>query len=262
VDDLEDDRFRDAMLGGRVNSQAWMELLLPGLPAMLRAASAAAIVPAFTGMPASIRAGLAVAAAVVAWPLGVQSVPPEGSIWMWAPQEVLAGGLVGATAAAAAAALRLAGRVIGEQMGLGLGEIAQPDGALDEGNAAESTLGWCAAACFVSVGGVEGVVLAAARPRAGSAAWGLGAEGIAQALDAATQLALRVSLPVVALTFAGMAIGGVLVRAAPGVVTLAGGFGVRAAMGLGMLSATAAGVWVAQSGLVRDVLARLGGGVA
>lgn len=245
-----------------MNSQVWMEALLPGLPAMLRAASAAMIVPAFTGMPGSIRAGLAIAAAAIAWPLGAQAAAPEGSVWSWAPQEVLAGSLVGATAAAAAGALRLAGRLIGEQMGLGVGQIAGAETHDVEGNAAESAMGWCAAACFVGVGGIESVVTAAARPRGDSGAWGIGAEGIAQALDAATQLAVRVSLPVVALTFAGMAIGGVLVRAAPGVVTLAGGFGVRAAMGLGMLSATAAGIWVAQSGLVREVLQRLGGGVA
>jgi hypothetical protein len=54
----------------------------------------------------------------------------------------------------------------------------------------------------------------------------------------------------------------VIVRSAPGVMTLAGGFGVRAAMGLGMLAATTVGVWAAQTELLRAALARLAGGVA
>lgn len=245
-----------------MSEQAWMAMVLPGLPAMLRAAGAALLVPAFTGMPGSMRAGLALVAAVVAWPVGAQGAAPEGSFWLWAPQELAAGAVVGATAAAAAGGLRLAGRLIGEQMGLGLGEVAQPESAEPEGNAAEATLGWCSAACFVAVGGIESVVTTAARGREGQAAWGLGAEGIASALDAASQLALRVSLPVLALTMAGAAIGGVIMRSAPGVMTLAGGFGVRAATGLGMLAATAVGIWAVQTELLRGVLARLSGGVA
>jgi flagellar biosynthesis protein FliR len=114
----------------------------------------------------------------------------------------------------------------------------------------------------VAVGGIETVVTTAARGRDGHSAWGLGAEGIALALDASSQLALRVSLPVLALTMAGAAIGGVIVRSAPGVMTLAGGFGVRAATGLGMLAATTVGVWAAQTELLRGVLARLAGGAS
>jgi flagellar biosynthesis protein FliR len=245
-----------------VSDQAWIAMLLPGLPAMLRAAGAALLLPAFTGMPGSIRAGLVLIAAVVAWPMGSRGASPEGSFWLWAPQELAAGAIVGATAAAAAGGLRLAGRLVGEQMGLGLGEAAQPESAEPEGNAAEATLGWCSAACFVAVGGIETVVITAARGRDGQSAWGMGAEGMASALDAASQLALRVSLPVLALTMAGAAIGGVIVRSAPGVMTLAGGFGVRAATGLGMLAATAVGVWAAQTEVLRGVLARLAGGAS
>jgi len=218
-----------------VSDQAWIAMLLPGLPAMLRAAGAALLVPAFTGMPGSIRAGLVLIAAVVAWPMGSRGASPEGSFWLWAPQELAAGAIVGATAAAAAGGLRLAGRLVGEQMGLGLGEAAQPESAEPEGNAAEATLGWCSAACFVAVGGIETVVITAARGRDGQSAWGMGAEGIASALDAAS---------------------------APGVMTLAGGFGVRAATGLGMLAATAVGVWAAQTEVLRGVLARLAGGAS
>jgi flagellar biosynthesis protein FliR len=250
------------LLGERVSEQAWTAMLLPGLPAMLRAAGAALLVPAFTGMPGSLRAGLVLIAAVIAWPMGAGTPLPAESPWLWAPKELVAGAMVGAAAAAAAGGLRLAGRLIGEQMGLGLGDVAQPEGSEPEGNAAEAALGWCSAACFVAVGGIETVVTTAARGRDGHSAWGLGAEGIALALDASSQLALRVSLPVLALTMAGAAIGGVIVRSAPGVMTLAGGFGVRAATGLGMLAATTVGVWAAQTELLRGVLARLAGGAS
>jgi len=250
------------MLGEGMTASVWFAALVPGLPAMLRAAGAAMLVPAFTGIGTFMRAGLAVAAAAIAWPMGARASAPEGSAWIWAPQELAAGLMVGAVAAGAAGALRLAGRLAGEQMGLGMGEAVMPDQRDGEGNAAESMLGWCSAACFVAVGGIEGVVISAARPSGEAAAWGLGPTGIATVLDAATSVALRVSLPMMALGCAGVAIGGVLTRAAPGVITLVGGFGVRAAAGLGMLAATATGLWAVQSELVRGVLARLGGGVA
>jgi flagellar biosynthesis protein FliR len=243
-----------------MSASSMAAMLLPGLPAMLRAAGAAALVPAFTGMPGLARAGLVLAAAAIAWPLGAGMALPEGSVWSWAPAELAAGGVIGATAAAAAGALRLAGRLIGEQMGMGLGAHATPDALPEESNAAEAALGWCSAICFVSVGGVEGVVLAAARSRAATDGWALGADGIAASLDAASGVALRVSLPVLALTLAGTAVGGVLARAAPGVMTLASGFGYRVASGLGMLCATAVALWAAQATLVREMLARLPGG--
>ena len=37
-----------------MSEQAWIAMVLPGLPAMLRAAGAALLVPAFTGMPGSM----------------------------------------------------------------------------------------------------------------------------------------------------------------------------------------------------------------
>jgi hypothetical protein len=46
-------------------------------------------------------------------------------------------------------------------------------------------------------------------------------------------------------------IGGAVVRAAPRLVTLGGGFGARAAMGMGMLAASMATAWAAQQELVR-----------
>ena len=81
-------------------------------------------------------------------------------------------------------------------------------------------------------------------------------------MDAALQVGLRACLPVLAVTLAGTLIGGVVIRAAPRVVTLAGGFGVRAAMGLGMLTASAGAAWALQQELLRDTLGRLATGGA
>ena len=235
-------------------------LMLPALPAMLRTAGAAAMAPAFTVIPMRLRVALAAGAAWIALPLGAHGEVPSGPWWMWAPLELMAGLCIGGMAAAAVEALRCMGRVAGEQMGLGLGEAYDPSHA-SEANAAESMMGWAGAAAFVAVGGIESVVLAAshAAPRDGQA-WMLSARGMAQTLDAAMSVGLRVCLPVLAVTLAGAAIGGAVVRAAPRTVTLAGGFGVRAAMGLGMLVSAAGTAWAMQSELVQGVMRTLPGG--
>lgn len=227
---------------------------------MLRAAGAVAMAPAFTAMPASLRVALAVGAAWIAWPLGAGLAAPEGAWWSWAPTELLAGVCIGGVAAAAVEALRLAGRLAGEQMGLALGETYAPTGA-SEGNAVESAFGWAAAAAFVAVGGVEGVVLAAVRSVPGDGRpWLSSSEGISRTLDAALGVGLRVCLPVLAVTLAGAAIGGVVVRAAPRMVAIGGGFGARAAVGLGTLAASAAAAWGLQGSFMRSVLDRLSTG--
>jgi flagellar biosynthesis protein FliR len=170
----------------------------------------------------------------------------------------MAGLCIGGIAAASAQALRWTGRVAGEQMGLALGGVAAPGDDSGEANAVESVMGWCAAATFVAVGGIEAVVLAAARSRAGvTGAWMASVRGWSGTLDAAMQVGLRACLPVLAVTLAGTAIGGVIMRAAPRAVTLAGGFGARAAMGLGMLAAGAGTAWALQTELVRGAIARL-----
>lgn len=234
--------------------------LVPGLPAMLRAAGAAAMAPAFTAMPTSLRVALAVGAAWIAWPLGAGLPSPEGAWWSWAPMELLAGVCIGGVAAAGVEALRLAGRVVGEQMGLAIGQTYSPAGEV-EGHATEAVFGWAAAASFVAVGGVEGVVLAAVRSVPGDGrAWLASADGVARTLDAAARVGLRVCLPVLAVTLAGAAIGGVVVRAAPRMVAIGGGFGARAAMGLGMLAASAAAAWGLQGTFARSLLDRLAEG--
>ena len=104
-------------------------------------------------------------------------------------------------------------------------------------------------------------MLAAVRSVPGDGrAWLASADGVARTLDAAMRVGLRVCLPVLAVTLAGAAIGGVVLRAAPRMVTLGGGFGARAAAGLGMLAASAAAAWGLQGAFARSVLDRLQSG--
>lgn len=235
-------------------------LVLPAVPAMLRVGGAALLAPAFTSIPGRVRAGLAVAAACLALPLGVGGAMPEGPWWGWAPAELMAGLCIGGVAAASVEAMRLLGRLAGEQMGLGLGEAYEPSQS-SEANAVESLTAWAGTAAFVSVGGVEGVVLSASKPLAVTGdSWMLSATGIARTLDAAMQVGLRVCLPVLAVTLAGAVVGGVVVRAAPRTLTLACGFGARSAAALGTLVAAAGTAWAVQSDLVRTALRSMPGG--
>lgn len=237
--------------------------LLTGLPAMLRAAGAAVMAPAFTAMPVGLRVTLAVGAAGVAWPLGSGMAAPKGAWWSWAPVELLAGVCIGAVAAASVEALRLTGRLAGEQMGLAIGETYGPAGADAEGSACETAMGWAAAAAFVAVGGVESTVLAAVRSVPGDGrAWLASTDGIGRTLDAAMGVGLRVCLPVLAVTLAGAAVGGVIVRAVPRLAVIGGGFGARAAMAMGVLASSAGAAWALQGSLARSVLDRLVAGGA
>ncbi len=237
-----------------------IELLVPALPAVLRVSGAVLTAPAFTMMPMSLRLVLAGAAGCIAIPLGADAPMPEGPWWMWAPLEWMAGCVIGLIAAAATEALRLMGRLAGEQMGLAMADSYGP-ARMDESNAAENLMGWAAAVIFVSIGGVESVALAAARsqPNDGSM-WVSSADGVARAIDAAMHVGVRVCLPVLAISLAGAALGGVVVRAAPQTMTLAGGFGARAAMGLGMMTAAIGTAWTAQSDLVQNLMQRIPGG--
>jgi len=172
----------------------------------------------------------------------------------------MAGLCIGGIAAAAVEALRCMGRLAGEQMGLALASSYDPAIA-GETQVTESLLAWSATAVFVAVGGIESVVLAATRGGSrDGAAWLASADGIARTLDAAMRVGVRVCLPVLAVTLAGAVIGGVVIRAAPRTVTLAGGFGIRAAMGVGMLIASVATAWAMQSDLLRHAMAKIPGG--
>ena len=239
------------------------ESLVAGLPVMLRAAGAALVAPGFSEMPLVLRLALAAFTALVALPLGASGTAPTGSWLLWAPGELLAGACIGGIAAACMLGLRWAGRIAGEQMGLAMGATYAPDADPGEVNAVESVMGWCAVASFVAVGGIETVVIAAARSRpVGAGEWIGTARGLSSTLDAAMAVGVRACLPVLAITIAGTLIGGAVIRAAPRVVTLAGGFGVRAAMGLGMLAASAGTAWALQTDLFRATLAGIAAGGA
>ena len=229
-----------------------LEPLLPAVPCMLRAAGAAWMAPAFTLMLLSLRLALGVASAWIAMPLAEGAAAPVSPWWQWAPIELLAGVCIGGVAAVSVEALRLAGRVASEQMGLSMGEHPDPAGEVD-GGPVQAMMGWAAAIAFVSVGGIDAVVLAAARSEAGEACL-RSPERMTSLLDAAFEVGLRACLPVLAVAVAGTCIGGAVVRAAPRLVTLVGGFGVRAAAGLGMLAASVATAWAVQQDLVRRSL--------
>ena len=229
-------------------------------PAMVRTAAAAWMAMTFMPMPGLMRAVLALASGCIALPLAAGIAAPATAWWQWGPLEAMAGACIGGVAALSVEALRLAGRVASEQMGVSLGEHADPAGEAD-GGPVQAMMGWAAVIAFVSVGGVDAVVLAASR--AGPAeAWLGSSRQLGAALDASFEVGLRACLPVLAVTLAGTVVGGAVIRASPRLVTLGGGFGVRAATGLGMLAASMATSWVVQQDLVRRSLAWLdqGGG--
>lgn len=229
-------------------------------PAMLRAAAAAWMATACTPIAGWMRLMLALAAGWIAAPLAIDRPVTGLAWWHWVPTEALAGLCIGGIAAISVEALRLAGRVVSEQMGMSMAAPADSS-ELESGGPVESLMAWSATLAFVSVGGLDAVVLASVRSGAAEAGPSLAGRA-ASVLDAAFEVGTRACLPVLAISLAGTVIGGVVIRAAPRMVSLGSGFGARAAVGMGMLAASAGGAWMAQQDLFRRSLGLLGPGGA
>jgi flagellar biosynthesis protein FliR len=228
--------------------------------AAARAAGAAFFAPAFTSIPWRMRLAFAVAAGWVAAPVAAGDRSLADISIAWVAMEAATGAVIGLLAAIAVEALRVAGHLIGQQMGWSIAPTYDP-AVEGEANAAESLLSWSAVAIFVAIGGVQSIVLVAAASVRTLAPGGfLRAEVAASApplLDAAMRVGLTACLPVAALLGAVSGVAALVVRVAPGVSTFAAGFGPRAVLGLAATAATCAVSWSGESAFLRDALQRV-----
>jgi flagellar biosynthetic protein FliR len=254
------------------------EVAMPVLLASCRVAGVAAFAPALAGaaVPVRVRAALALALAALAAPAAVRAGIPEAAVvepWRLAPAalvEFALGAVIGTVAMLPVAAFRTAGALAGMQMGIGFGAACGARDAAESDGASEPVahaLAILAVALFVWGGGLDAVALSTLRsfdfvalgawsPRAGAVAV------LAGAMLSASDLALRVALPVTVVLVTEALLSGFVARAVPGVALLSFGFPVRVCAGLLALLAGAAAMQSAMSGAVAGLLDSIHAAVA
>ena len=259
---------------------ATMAVLLPVALGACRVAGVATFAPVLASgaVPGRVRVAIAVVLAVAALPAtGAAAIPASAVAEPWrllpaAAVEFALGAVIGFLAMLPVAAFRTAGALSGVQMGLGFGQLYDASsGDEDGGDAAEQLLALAGVACFVWAGGLDAVALATVRSfdYVALGGWrpGIGLVGVATgAMLAASELALRLALPVTAVLVAEAFVTGFLSRTVPGLGPVVFGFPVRVAIGLAALAAGAAAMQSAMHGAIGGLLdtvhAALQGGAA
>ncbi len=238
-----------------------LDTLLPHLgPALLvlfRLSGLAIFAPMFgsSAVPRLVKAlliallGLAVYPTLASRTLAGSAVPLSlGSLAPLVACELLVGAVVGFLAMLPLIATQMGGLVISQQMGLGFARIYNPM-LEEEGDSIEQLLFFLGLAAFLAVGGHEQVIAAVLRSfqfiRFGGvgevvAVGGYGLDNgfirlFASVLLAATELALRVSAPLLALFFLESVAMGFLSKSVPALNLMSLGFPLRIMVGLGVM---------------------------
>ncbi|MFO0830004.1 MAG: flagellar biosynthetic protein FliR [Phycisphaerales bacterium] len=193
--------------------------------------------------------GIAVYPTLAAGPLAGQDVPLSiGGLAPLVVGELFVGAVIGFLALLPMVAMQMSGLVMGQQMGLGFARIYNP--AMDEeGDVLEQSLFFLGLLSFLTVGGLEQMTLALVRSfqfvslgGAGNvvAVGGYGLDNglmrlLTGVLLAATELALRVSAPLLCLFFLETVSMGFLSKSMPALNLMALGFPLRIMLGLAVI---------------------------
>lgn len=153
--------------------------------------------------------------------------------------EVLLGLCIGLLASLPLYAVQLAGMIMGQQVGFGLGAVYNP--ALDsEGDVLSQLMLMVAIGAFLAVGGLDAVLGCCVRsfatvPLAG---WSVGVTPLEMCtglIHAGFELALRVAAPVLGIIMLETVGSGVLMKTIPQINILTVGFAIKVVLALGVL---------------------------
>jgi len=176
--------------------------------------------------------------------------------------EILIGAAIGFIAGLPLIALEMAGHLMGHQMALSLAQSYNPE--LDaEMNVVGSLLFYLGISAFVLTGGPETVLMILAAtferiPIGGLSASAAPVDLVVSVLTAGTELALRVSAPVVGLILALLLAMGFIMRTMPQVNVLSVGFAIKIMGGLALLMFGLFAVNAAFTGHLDQTLTALG----
>lgn len=204
-------------------------------------------------VPPRIKIGLAVVLGLAVYPLvGIDAAGgPRAdlhlNLWTLAPvaaMELMIGLIIGFVASLPLAAVQIGGVVMGQQMGLGFARFYNP-AIDDDADVLGQILFFMVLAAFLMIGGHESMVLALLHtfqhipvPAVASFAPDAGLVSfLVGLLASATELALRVAAPLLALIFLETLAMGFIAKTVPQVNILTLGFPLRIICGLGIVIA-------------------------
>lgn len=216
-----------------------------------------------TGLPRKFRALLAVmfGAAVYGGLPGAMQVSPEVSVAGLAPlvvSEFMIGLIMGFLAGLPILGLDMAGTIMGHQMGMGLGRVYNPDFGGDSDSLGQILM-YTALAVFVAVNGLDAVFLALVYtfgrvPIGAMSSGGVPLESIVGVLSSGTELALRVSAPIMCIIFLIMIALGLIGKTMPQINIMSVGFTFKMFFGLAVLAASMATIQQVTKEEIENVL--------
>lgn len=198
-------------------------------------------------VPRRFRALLAVmfgAAVYAGLPSSVQ-VSPEVSLAGLLPlvlSELLIGAVMGFIAGLPVIAMDMAGVIIGHQMGMGLGRVYNPDLGADTDSLGQILM-YVALASYVALNGLDAMFMALlqtfGKVPIGEFASGDGVpiEALVGVITSGTELALRVSAPVLCIIFLLMIALGLIGKTMPQINIMSVGFTFKMFLGIAILAA-------------------------
>ncbi len=192
-------------------------------------------------IPPQVRVCLLIALTTVVYPVASDTFPTDLQLDLYqlAPlilRETMIGASIGLIASIPLFALQLAGLIMGQQMGLGIAQVLNPDSDIQGDNIGQ-VLFLMALMAFAMVGGVEMLIGSVVSTLHTVPLGSMGTDStpvdmIAALLTAGFDLAFRIALPVVAIIFIENIAMGFLMKTVPSLNIMNFGFPLRIIIGL------------------------------
>ncbi|MEM8756162.1 MAG: flagellar biosynthetic protein FliR [Planctomycetota bacterium] len=158
--------------------------------------------------------------------------------------ETLIGAAIGLIASLPIVAAQIGGQIIGQQMGLGLAQIFNPEFETNTG-VIDQLMFYTALAVFISLGGLEAIFVAMMNtydhvPLGAMTFRAVPLELLAGTLSAGFEIAFRIAMPVVSIMVIETVASGVLMKTIPQINVLSVGFALKTMAGLFTMAIAAA----------------------
>lgn len=175
--------------------------------------------------------------------------------------ETLIGAIIGFVASLPIIAVQLGGQIMGQQMGLGLAQVFNPELSTNTG-VVDQLMFFTALSIYISFGGIEAMFSAlmnsySSVPLGAMAFTAIPFELIIGTLSAGYELALRVAAPILAIMIVETFASGVLMKTIPQINIMSVGFAIKTIAGLVALAAAVGAIFAVFSDEAQAVLSSL-----
>ena len=162
--------------------------------------------------------------------------------------ETLIGAAIGLVASLPIVGIQLGAQIMGQQMGLGLAQIFNPEIETTTG-VVDQLMFYAALAVFISMGGMEAIFVTMMNtydhvPLGAMTLRAVPLELLVGTLSAAFELAMRVAAPILAIMLVETIASGVLMKTIPQINIMSVGFAIKTLAGLAALTAASASIFM------------------